>query len=139
MTKYILHGGFTGTDNELNRTFYQELVKDVKDGGNVLLVYFARKDEVAPDLFKEDKERILKYTKRDDLNLVVATQDNFTKQVKSADAIYIRGGQTEKLLSVLEKYPTFKDYIKVKTVAGSSAGAYALSTYNHSASRGRCA
>ncbi len=48
----------------------------------------------------------------------------------------MRGGETEKLLFELKKHPEFKDAIKGKTIAGSSAGAYAVSRYYHSANRG---
>ncbi|PIR97924.1 MAG: hypothetical protein COT89_02540, partial [Candidatus Colwellbacteria bacterium CG10_big_fil_rev_8_21_14_0_10_42_22] len=41
MTKYILHGGSAKLENDSNKKFFQELVKNVPDQGSVLLVYFA--------------------------------------------------------------------------------------------------
>ena len=45
MTKYILHGGFNRVDNELNRSFFSECMKDLKEDCTVLLVLFATRDE----------------------------------------------------------------------------------------------
>ena len=44
------------------------------------------------------------------------------------------GGETEKLIETLRRFPDFTEVIKGKTVGGSSAGAYILSKYYHSAS-----
>ena len=58
------------------------------------------------------------------------------EQLKLADVIYIRGGDTEKLLKVLRQFPRFADGLKNKVVVGSSAGAYILAECYHSATRG---
>lgn len=127
MTKYILHGGFTGKDNELNRTFFEEIGRDTPDGGTVLLVYFASKLEDSPNKFEKDRERIAKQSHGKNLNFVLADKERFIEQLKQADAVYIRGGNTEKLLATLRSYPDLRPLVQGKTVAGSSAGAYALS------------
>jgi len=44
--------------------------------------------------------------------------------------MYMRGGSTAKLLSDLEKTPNLKDLLEGKTIAGSSAGAYAICKYS---------
>lgn len=59
----------------------------------------------------------------------MATEENFLKELKNADAIFFNGGNTHKLISTLQNYPNLKQIIEGKTVAGSSAGAYALATY----------
>lgn len=46
-----------------------------------------------------------------------------------ADVVYFSGGSTENLLTALRNYPNLKEKLEGKTVAGSSAGAYALSTF----------
>ncbi len=44
MTKYILHGGETSVNNEHNKKFYQEWVKDFEADvvPKILLVYYSR-------------------------------------------------------------------------------------------------
>ena len=135
MTKFILHGGFTRVDNELNRSFFRELVKDVPSGGTVLLVYFARKNDEIEVRFKQDKELIQNQTNNKSFNFVLATNDSFINQVKESNVIFISGGDTDKLLTTLKEYSDFKEAIKYKTVAGSSAGAYVFSTFYFSNSR----
>lgn len=129
-TKFILHGGFTSTKNELNRSFYEEISRGVHEGGTILLIYFSRKDEELERLFAEDKGQILKQARNKKLNIVLATEKDFASQVKQADALYMRGGDTDKLLATLKQFPDFKDLIKGKVVAGSSAGAYVIGQYS---------
>ncbi|HEV7702229.1 MAG TPA: Type 1 glutamine amidotransferase-like domain-containing protein [Candidatus Paceibacterota bacterium] len=129
-TKFILHGGYTRTDNEMNRSFFEEITRDVPDGGTILLCYFASQEEDVQKKFQEDSISIKKQTHSKNLKFLLATEENFMDQVKKASAIYIRGGSTPKLLETLNKYPDFKNNLKNKTVAGSSAGAYAIG--NHS-------
>jgi peptidase E len=129
MTKYILHGGFTSTDNELNRTFYEEIVRDVPNDGTVLLVYFASEDGGVADKGVQDEARIAAQAHGKKLNILVATEGEFRAQLAQADAVYFRGGSTEKLLAALKPYNILKSLFEGKTIAGSSAGAYMLSTY----------
>lgn len=136
MTKYILHGGFTSVPNELNRTFYAEITKGLEDGAIILIICFARDPKEWDTLFKQDKERILKTTECKDLNIIRANTEDFENQVKQCDALYIRGGDTEKLIKILNQYPTFTQDIEGKVCVGSSAGAYVWAQYYHSASKG---
>lgn len=130
MTKYILHGGYTSTDNELNRTFYEEIARDVPGESTILLCYFASPDEDNSKRFKEDSERIEKQSHGKNLTFVEAQENNFIEQLKQSDALYIRGGSTPKLLGILKKYDDLRKYLDGKTVAGSSAGAYAIGRYS---------
>jgi peptidase E len=129
-TKLILHGGFTSTQNELNQSFYKEISKDVPEGGSILLIYFAREEREIPELFEQDKERILEQAGGKKLNIILATKEDFVDKVKEADTLYMRGGDTDKLMGTLQQFPAFKSLIKGKTVAGSSAGAYVISQYS---------
>jgi len=130
MTKYILHGGFTSTDNELNRTFYGEVTRDVPDGGKILLCYFASVDEDNTRRFNEDSEKIKQQSNGKVFNFLLADEKNFIEQLKRSDALYLRGGSTPKLCGVLNKYDDFKEILEGKTVAGSSAGAYVIGKYS---------
>ena len=136
MTKFILHGGFFSTRNKLNRTFLQECTKSLKDGATVLLVLFATKDEDIPKKFQQDREKLVETANTKDLNYILASKENFTDQVRAANAIFIRGGETSKLLETVKHFPTFASELDGKIVAGSSAGAYLLSRFYHSATYG---
>ena len=137
MTKYILHGGYTSVDNEWNKSFYKELSKDLPEGGPFLLVYFASEDENVQKNFKQDRERIFASTSVKDLNIELAIKEDFSEKLKKASGVYLRGGDTSKLYATLTNFPEFKESLEGKTVAGSSAGAYVLSTYFFSNSRGK--
>lgn len=130
MTKYILHGGYTSTDNEPNRTFYEEITRDVPNEGTILLCYFASKDVDNSVRFKEDSERLKEQSHNKNLKFLLANEKDFIEQLRQSNALYMRGGSTPKLLGVLKNYPEFKESLDGKTVAGSSAGAYVIGRYS---------
>lgn len=130
MTKYILHGGYTSTENELNRTFYKEITHDIPNSATVLLCYFASKDEDNSRRFQEDSQRIKEQSQDKNLNFIQASEENFIDQLRQSDAFYMRGGSTPKLLGILKNYDNLKDKLDGKTIAGSSAGAYVIGKYS---------
>ena len=130
MTKFILHGGYTSTKNELNRTFYEEIARDVPEGGAILLCYFATQDEDNSTRFKEDSERITKQSHGKNFTFLFANEKDFIEQLEKSHALYMRGGSTPRLLEIIKKYPEFKRSLNGKTIAGSSAGAYAIGSYS---------
>jgi len=125
MIKYILHGGFTKIDNDSNRAFFKELVLDVSDGGSILMVHFASREEDPMQNFEIMKSKIQAEAGDKSINFVYATKEDFVTQIKAVDAVYIGGGSTNKLLEVLRSYEDLQPLLEGKTVAGSSAGAYA--------------
>ena len=132
MTKFIFHGGTTQLDVESNRSFYREIIKDIPEGGTVLLVYFASRAtdaETNEEKMKSDIERFQNQSEGKRLHFVMATREEFINQLSQADAMYIRGGSTAQLMEILRSYPDLKPYTEGKVLAGSSAGAYALSTF----------
>lgn len=137
MTKYILHGGYTSTPNDWNKTFYEELSRGLPEGATLLLVYFASDDEGVKEKFEQDRQRILAATSIQNLNIELALEETFLEQLKRADSIYLRGGDTNKLYATLMKLPEFEKNLEGKVVAGSSAGAYVLSTYFFSNGKGK--
>ena len=137
MTKFVLHGGFTRRDNELNRTFYKELVKDVPNHGNILLVYFASRYDDVLEVYEEMSMKIQEQSAGKEFSFTQATKEDFMKQLGDADAVYIHGGSTNKLLDVLRTYSDIEKLTAGKTVAGSSAGAYAIAKYGASHSEDR--
>jgi peptidase E len=101
----------------------------VPKNGTVLLVYFASRTDDNLDRIPLDTEQCKKFSEGKSLDVIVATPEDFSNQLAGADAVWFRGGSTEKLLTALRAYPNLKEELVGKTVAGSSAGAYALSTY----------
>ncbi len=132
MTKFILHGGYTRVKNEQNNKFFREIVKDLHDRTKILLVYFASEEFDYERKTEEEKDNFLSNSENKDLEFELADKDNFIEQIKGSDVIYIRGGDTFKLLKILKLYPEFSEVIKEKIIIGSSAGAYVLSRFFYS-------
>ena len=129
MTKYILHGGFTREDNESNTAFFEEFGKDIPNNGKVLLVYFAsRTEEGLKESYEWHVKKLKEIFTNKNLNICIATKENFIDELKQSDAVFFNGGSTNNLLNVLRTYPNLRPLVKNKTVAGSSAGAYILAT-----------
>jgi peptidase E len=63
------------------------------------------------------------------ISFAQATEADFEQQLQAANAVYIHGGNTPTLLAILKNYENLKDKFEDKTIAGSSAGAYALVTH----------
>ena len=126
MTKYILHGGNTSDRSEDNRSFIQEMIKGLPANPKLLLVVFAEKDW--DKTYEKDFKIISNYLDGTPVQLLRAKPDTFDQQVKEADIIYLRGGNTKKLQSYLENRD-LKKLFDGKVVAGSSAGTYVLSRY----------
>lgn len=134
-TKFILHGGFTSVRNKWNDSFYEELTKGIREGATALLVYFSRDEEEWNDLFEQDRERILRHTNLQNLNIVLAQKENFIKQARNADVLYFRGGGSAQLIDTIKGCPAFSEVIRGKVIAGSSAGVYLFSKYYFSNSQ----
>jgi peptidase E len=132
MTKFLLHGGFTRRENELNRSFYEEFARDIPDGGTILLVYFASRSDDTTDVFAEHSRWITEQSQGKTFTFVHATKEGFLAELARADAVYFHGGSTNKLLAALRTYPDLGPLVEGKTVGGSSAGAYAIARYGAS-------
>ncbi len=137
MTKIILHGGYAKIENELNKKFIKEIAKGLPKEFKILVVLFAVAKNRHQKGFKEHRNLFLKHIKNKNPIFILATEKNFINEIKQADVVYLRGGNNIKLLNFLKKYPNFKEKIKDKVVAGSSAGAYALSKYFYSNDKGK--
>ena len=123
MTKFILHGGRTPIENESNRAFFHEIAKDVPDGGIILMVYFVYKGDPIRN-FEQQKAWLSGNPEEKKFNFVFAERERFVDELRSADAVYFHGGDTDKLLEIVKNISGFEKILEGKTVAGSSAGAY---------------
>lgn len=136
MTKFILHGG-----GEMKRTAqhdksFKEFIKNLPDNAKVLLVYFAVEDELVASKHPVYEEYFRENSSGKELELKIASKENFIEELRWADGVYFRGGDTNMLLGAVKKYPEFKEeLLKKDLVFGSSAGVYFLSNYSFSGSR----
>src|SRR3989344_4827746 len=136
MTRFILHGGFARAGNKLNASFLREIVKDLREGATVLLVYFATEEKRWSELSQQDAAHFVAQAAGKRLNFVIASKGGFAEEVQAADAMYIRGGEVDLLMAVLKQYPDFGKLVEGKVVAGSSAGGHAPSQDYYLAHKG---
>lgn len=138
MTKYLLHGGETSRQSEDNNKFFFEMTKVDKSPVKILCVYFAREVEAWDKLFDQDQKCFSSVAPTKVLSFTRADKDFkiFEEQIKNADVIYMRGGVTEDLLSVLRPFENFGRLLTNKVVSGSSAGVCVLAQYFHSGTPG---
>jgi len=129
MTKYILHGGNTTDINEDNNSFFRAMTEKLEGQVRVLLVYFAREEEITDEFINEDKRRFLENSENKELVFEVAEQEKLVKQIRESQVIYIRGGCMRPLHEKLSNIQNFKDLFEDKIVGGSSAGCYILAKY----------
>ncbi len=130
MTKYILHGGYTRESNSDNDTFFREMTQGLTGKVSVLLNYFATVEESRNEqYFKEEKERLLQNSENKDLEFEIARVGKLKEQLEKAGVMYMRGGSSHKLLEGLSKTSELEKLFEGKVIAGSSAGACALSKY----------
>jgi len=137
MTKFILHGGGEMKRNEEHDKSFKEFIKDLPDKAKVLLVYFAVEDDLVASKHPIYEEYFQENAGEKELELKIASKENFIDELKWADGVYFRGGDTNLLLRQIKKYPNFKEeLLKKRLVFGSSAGVYFLANYSRSSSRG---
>ncbi|MCL5012179.1 MAG: Type 1 glutamine amidotransferase-like domain-containing protein [Patescibacteria group bacterium] len=125
-TKFILHGGFNPGEGSENDAFFQEILKSAPQKVDILLVYFAKEENRVDINRKEDVEQFEKNKGNRILSFQTANEEIFRNQMKKADIVYLHGGLSTKLLSVLEKFTDLDEMFKGKIVAGDSAGANVL-------------
>lgn len=138
MTKFILHGGATRRfELEGHRGFFKEILAGLPQKVRVLLIYYARPEPDFSELLSDDTNNFRSTSPEKDIEPEIASDDPgvFREQIKRADAIYVRGGDTQKLLAKINQTPDFADLINGKVYAGSSAGMYVVSKYYYSNDR----
>jgi peptidase E len=137
MTKYILHGGQTRVQNEHNKNFYQEWVKDfeIDFKPSILLVYFSRKKHEWASLEEDDRKWFAERTNNRlvSFNVADSNLEVFQQQVKDVDVVYIRGGSAKLLINALSPIKDkLLNLFQGKVYAGSSAGVMVLCHFTRS-------
>jgi peptidase E len=134
-TKIILHGGFAKSEHPLqkNDEFFSEMLKDTPHEVNMLLVYFAEREDMVQLRIDQDKEQLTKNNiELKKLNFRVASEDSFENDCEWANVIYLHGGRTVRLMETLKKYPRVKQIFSGKTISGDSAGANVICQFFYS-------
>lgn len=129
MTKFILVGGYVQKAPDGGRAFCEELVKDFSEPIKILDCVFARLPTVWGETFAKDKDFLKTQLPGKKIELKLAEFDMFVDQINWADVVYFRGGSSEELVKSLQQCSGWEKNIQNKTVAGTSAGADALSKY----------
>lgn len=134
MTKVILHGGTAGSSERPSNNFLKEMLLSTKNDLRILSIYFASDREKWDVYLKQDTELFKEAGKENSTTFHIeaadTTVDQLTQQIRSSDVIYIRGGQNiEALQKGLAAIADLRSLLDDKTIVGSSAGAYVLSSY----------
>lgn len=137
MTKYILLGGYAKKAADGGKAFCEELVRGFEQPVRILDCMFAASEDTWSERFAGDKEMFAKHLPGVELDFKLATVSEFFEQVKWANAIFLRGGEPSDLMSGLNQSPGWEKELEGKTLAGTSAGAEAISTYYHELSMGK--
>jgi peptidase E len=124
-TKYILHGGYAREDSPENIKFFSECFADTPEKSNVLIVLFASENDGDIEYYKNFCVRLKKFTDKE-LSFTKANREDFISQITQADIVFLQGGDTNRILEALQRYPALSETFSNKTIIGSSAGAYAL-------------
>lgn len=137
MTKYILHGGNTSNKTGDNKNFFIEMTSSLLDNANILCIYFSRPKELWPELFAQDKIHFSSASPQEVFKFALADDKTYAlvDQLKKSTLVYLRGGDTDKLIETLSKVNNLDELLKNKVVSGSSAGAYVLSKYYYTNSK----
>jgi hypothetical protein len=131
MTRFILVGGYPRKAPDRGRAFSEELVSDFQEPVKLLLCYFARPADSWEQNFDEDKDFFSKHLPGKDIEFKAASVEHFIGELAWANALYIRGGEMAPLYERLAQSSGWETRLDGKTIAGSSAGAHALTKYNH--------
>lgn len=128
--KYILVGGRTYGAVDGGKSFCEEMVKGFEEPVKILICLFTRPSDSWEINFNQDKEAFTNNLSDKKLEFKLADPENFTEQIKWADAVYIRGGSAEEyIVDLFRKNPDWIKELEGKTLAGSSAGADMMSKY----------
>ena len=129
MTKYILVGGYPYKATDGGKAFAEALTEGKPQPVKLLECLFARPPENWQKAFAQNKEFFEHILPNKKLDIRLAEIKKFAEQVRWADSVYIRGGENERLLPILKQNKVWRNELDGKTLAGSSAGANALSKY----------
>lgn len=139
MTRFFLGGG-RKRDEPIPDSFFDmlcEAVRGIPQPIHVLLVMFARSEDRWKDMVADDTKNFAKIRPSTECHLEAAHADPdvFQEQIKTADVLYVHGGDTQLLLEMIKTIPRFAELLDGKVYIGASAGANLVSKYFYSPRR----
>ncbi|PCI21265.1 hypothetical protein COB64_00075 [Candidatus Wolfebacteria bacterium] len=129
MTKYIIVGGYASKTEDGGKGYCEELIEGFEEPIKILDTMFARPKENWDETLEKDKNFFEQCLPGKKLEIQPADPKRFIEQVKWANVISLRGGEDEPLLEQLKSNKGWEELLDGKTLAGSSAGAHAISKY----------
>jgi peptidase S51-like protein len=127
VTKYILAGGNDRLDDTYGTRLAIEIRKQFAGPVRLLSCFFADPEGVWSDKASY-WETWFRMHLGDDLQYAVASLEQLELQVKTADVVYLHGGESNELIvERMKAFPDVAEDFAGKVVVGSSAGANYLS------------
>lgn len=131
VTKYVLIGGYASKAADGGKAACEEMVKGFQEPIKMLICLFARPAEGWASKFEEDKAFIAGHLPGRAIHFRMASVEDFAQEVAWADVIYLRGGDTPTLMTLLNKDRSWLQHLTGKTVVGTSAGACVVAAYDY--------
>lgn len=129
MTKYLLNSGGIRNSADKGKKFFNAIIEDLGSKPHILFCFFAVPREDWEEKYEEYVAGFSKQLQKDRKpSFELAFPDEFSQQIKKADAIYIHGGDDHLLQYWLRQFPLPKLW-EGKVVATNSASSNALSTH----------
>lgn len=128
-TKIILAGGYMSKAADYGAEFCKEVVKYIDHPVRILECLFGLNHEAWEEALEREKQMFLKALPNIKIQFLIADKTIFVSQIKNADIICFRGGNTQQLYYVLKEIAGWQETIRDKIVVGTSAGAYILSEF----------
>lgn len=135
MATYLLHGGGSRRDSKDNTAFFDFVTAArLNRPLRYLCVFFAREQAEWATLYAQHQKRInsLFPERKIEFKLADPDPEKLQQQIVWADSLFIRGGETFRLTTVLSRLPNLQELLADKIVGGSSAGAYVFCRYYYS-------
>jgi len=131
MTRYILSGGYPWKAADGGKAFAQAVVQGFREPVQILECLFARSRDAWDQALSSDKEMFATLLPDTRVQLQLAEPETFIEQIRSADVVYIRGGDWDPLVAALGKSPGWEKVLDGKTLVGGSAGAMLIAKYDY--------
>lgn len=125
--KVILSGGYVSRAVDGGVAFCKEIIANPLKPTRVLECFFGLADNAWSSAMEKDQKMFNKMVPDVRLEFQIASWQSLVDQIKWADVIYFRGGETQKLYNYLNGISGWQEALIGKVVVGASAGAYILS------------
>lgn len=138
MTKYVINSGGIFKGGDLGRAFFAEILEDLGDKPKVLFCFFASPQEEWDVKFPQYVEGF-KAVLPDGVKPIfeLALTEAFTEQVAVCDALYMHGGDNDRIILALRQYDVPSIW-QGKVIATNSASSIALAAHAWSCDQRGC-